>query len=132
MLMSVLLNDETLAIAVNAASHQPTQPSKVCTCTVGVCIAWESSPEERWPQAQMQPLGTLRDPDLYEPTFEQHHPDDTNYDSVDAPISALHFPYNRCDAFQCGSCERILLRYTEYGGYYVDHRVRWAQSSLLN
>ncbi len=129
--MSVLLNDKTLAVVVNTAPHQPKQPNKVCTCTVGTCAAWESCPEERWPQAQMQPLGTLRDPDLYEPTFEQYHPNGTNYDAVDAPISALHFPYNRCDAFLCGSCERVLLRYTEYGGYYVDHRVRWAQTSLL-
>jgi hypothetical protein len=105
--------------------------NKKCDCTVGECRSWQSIPEERWPKAQMMPIGTLRAPDIDEPTFEEHHPEGTHYDSPDAPISAKHFPYNRCDVFQCGSCERVLLRYTEYGGYYVDHRVRWAQASLL-
>lgn len=121
-----LLTHETLTLALQET------PSRQCTCVVGSCLAWQSSPDERWPAAQMQPIGTLRDPELYEPTFEQHHPHGTHYDAVEAPISAAHFPYNRCDAFKCNSCERILLRYTEYGGYYVDHRVRWAQASLLN
>jgi hypothetical protein len=88
-------------------------------------------PDERWPATQMNPLGTLRDPDLYEPTFEQHHPKGTNYDSVDAPIAVHHFPYNRCDVFSCDTCRRALLRYTEYGGYYVDQRVRWARAECL-
>ncbi len=120
-----LLNDATLKTALQAIS------SKACTCAVGLCAAWESVPDERWPKAQMTQMGTLRDSEIYEPTFEQHHPDGTNYDSPDAPISAKHFPYNRCDAFQCGTCDRVMLRYTEYGGYYVDTRVRFARQELF-
>jgi hypothetical protein len=102
-----------------------------CTCSVGPCVAWESLPDARWPVAQMRQLGTLRDPQIYEPTFEEHHPQGTRYDSADAPIAAAFFPYNRCDAFQCTQCERRLLRYTEFGGYYVDHRVRELRAELV-
>ena len=120
-----LLTDATLKTALQAIS------SKDCTCAVGLCAAWESVPDERFPKEHMTHIGTLRDSEIYEPTFEQHHPDGTNYDSPDAPISAKHFPYNRCDAFQCGTCDRVMLRYTEYGGYYVDTRVRFARQELF-
>jgi hypothetical protein len=124
-----LLDDASLKDALQAKSN------KACSCAVGLCAAWESVPEERISKEQMTLLGTLRDPDIYEPTFEQYHPSingkSTNYDSPDAPISAKHFPYNRCDAFQCKTCERVLLKYTEYGGYYVDQRLRWARVELL-
>ena len=120
-----LLDDASLKNALEAMPH------KACSCAVGGCESWESVPDERLPKTQLTHIGTLRDPDIYEPTFEQHHPDGTNYDSPDAPISAKHFPYNRCDAFSCKDCQRVLLKYTEYGGYYVDQRVRWARQDLI-
>jgi hypothetical protein len=80
--------------------------------------------EERWPANRMTQLATLRDPDLYEPTFEEHHPQGTRYDSPAAPVALKFFPYNRCELWRCGQCQRHLLRYTEYGGYYLDQRVR--------
>jgi hypothetical protein len=127
--MTDLLNDDSLRIALEAT------PSKPCTCAVGTCASWESLPEERWPASNITKLGTLRNPDIDEPTFDQHHTvvngKLTHYDSVDAPISALYFPCNRCDAFKCGACQRVLLKYTEYGGYFVDQRVRWARSDNL-
>jgi hypothetical protein len=76
----------------------------------------------------MAPVATLRDPELYEPTFEEHHPNGTRYDSPDAPVALRFFPYNRCDLWRCTQCQRHLLRYTEFGGYYVDHRVRAVSS----
>lgn len=127
--MTPLLTDSSLTSALKAT------PSKLCSCAVGVCASWESLPEERWPASNITQLGTLRDPAIDEPTFEQHHTlvdgKLTHYDSVDAPISALHFPYNRCDVHKCSQCKRVLLKYTEYGGYFVDQRVRWAQPSLM-
>lgn len=120
-----LLTDDTLRAAATAAQPKP------CTCPVGACPAWESLADERWPAAQMRALGTLRDPDVQEPTFEEQHPQGTRYDSVNAPIAPKFFPYNRCDLFACNRCERRLLRYTEYGGYYVDHRVRELRADLL-
>ena len=118
--MTPILNHQELRTAIENSTNES------CQCAVGLCKSWESVPEERWPVAKMQKLGTLRDPELYEPTFEESHPHGTRYDSPDAPIAVEHFPYNRCDVFKCTPCGRVLLRYTEFGGYYVDHRVRWA------
>lgn len=44
--------------------------------------------------------------------------------SPEAPIAPAYFPYNRCDVWACRACGRGFLQYTEYGGYYVDHRLR--------
>ncbi len=95
-----------------------------CSCGLGPCPGWTSLTEERWPAAQMQALATLHDPEVHEPTFEERHPQGTRYDSPDAPVAIEFFPYNRCELWRCKACRRQLLRYTEYGGYYVDHRVR--------
>jgi hypothetical protein len=109
-----------------AERHTP----KNCQCLLGPCAGWESLGAGRWPGGDMQKLGSLRatlDADgapLAEPSFEEFHPDGTRYESPDAPIAPLFFPYNRCDVFACGQCDRVLLQYTEFGGYYVDQRVR--------
>jgi hypothetical protein len=76
-------------------------------------------------------VATLRHPDVYEPTFEEHHPDGTRYPDAQAPIAVGHFPYNRSQVWACTRCQRCLLRYTEYGGYYVDHRVRAIDPRLI-
>ncbi|PUE50623.1 hypothetical protein B9Z47_02410 [Limnohabitans sp. 2KL-1] len=109
-----------------------------CTCPVGACTGWESVTEDRWPAAQMTTLGSLRamPADPYagteaEPTFEEFHLRGTRYESPDAPIAPRYFPYNRCDVLACGPCQRVLLKYTEFGGYYVDHRVRALQPELV-
>lgn len=99
-------------------------PGKPCRCGLGACAGWESLSEDRWPAKAMQAVGTLRDAALAEPTYEEWHPDGTRYESPDAPVAVSFFPYNRCDLWRCGQCERHVLRYTEFGGYYVDHRVR--------
>lgn len=103
-------------------AQSPAQPD--CRCGVGRCEGWTSLTEERWPAAQMTRVGTLRDPEAYEPTYEELHPQGTRYESPDAPVALAFFPYNRCELWRCRACQRQLLRYTEYGGYYVDHRVR--------
>lgn len=101
-----------------------TADAKACNCSLGACAGWESLAESRWPATQMRSVATLRQADEYEPTYEEHHPQGTRYESANAPVAARFFPYNRCDIYQCSACDRHLLRYTEYGGYYVDHRVR--------
>jgi hypothetical protein len=87
--------------------------------------------EERWPADRMTPVATLRDPQVNEPTFEEWHPHGTRYDAPDAPVAPRHFPYNRCDLWHCRQCQRHLLRYTEFGGYYVDPRVRVLDPALI-
>jgi hypothetical protein len=95
-----------------------------CDCGLGACTGWETLKEERWPAAHIAAVATLRDPDVPEPSFEERHPDGTRYDSPGAPVAVAFFPYNRSDLWRCTRCDRHLLRYTEFGGYYVDHRVR--------
>ena len=112
------------------AAVQGTQ-SQACSCALGPCPGWESFTEERWPKDLMRGLGTLRDADSYEPTTDEFHADGTRYESPTAPIAVSFFPYNRCDVYGCTQCHRALLRYTEFGGYYVDHRVREVLSALV-
>lgn len=109
------------------------QSVRSCTCSMGACTGWESVPGERWPAAQVLRVGSLRASDSFgpEPTYEEFHPQKTRYDSPDAPIAPAFFPYNRCDVFTCGQCDRVLLKYTEYGGYYIDDRVRAVQADLV-
>jgi hypothetical protein len=105
---------------------------------LGACAGWESVTEERWPAPSLTVVGSLRaDTDDGEPlqggepTFEEFHPQATRYESALAPIAPQFFPYNRCDVFSCSRCDRLLLRYTEFGGYYVDHRVRSLNADLV-
>ena len=104
---------------------------KECDCSLRRCGVWDSVSEADWPAAQMACIATLRHPDLAEPTFEEHHPAGTRYDSADAPIALRYFPANRSDVHRCTACHRHWLRYTEYGGYYIDHRVRWLEPALI-
>jgi hypothetical protein len=110
-----------------AASPAP----QACSCALGACTAWESLAEYRWEAAQMSAVGTLRDPAIDEPTLEEKHPQGTRYDSPDAPIAPAFFPYNQCEVWLCQKCERHLLRYTEFGGYNVDPRVRELAASKI-
>ena len=106
---------------------KPTQ----CACALKHCQGWESVNDTAWPADQMQQVATLRDPELYEPTFEEHHPNGTRYESADAPVVLKFFPYNRCDVHACRKCQQHVLRYTEFGGYYVDHRARRLSAELI-
>lgn len=84
---------------------------------------WEAMPVGIERHVLVQ-VGTLRDADVDEPTLTEYHPDGTHGWSPDAPIAIDHFPYNRCEVWQCSQCRRAYLRYTEYGGYYEEQRVR--------
>ena len=102
-----------------------------CQCALQHCAGWESVNDTAWPAQQMTLVATLRDPEAYEPTFEEHHPNGTRYESADAPVALKFFPYNRCDVHACGQCQQHVLRYTEFGGYYVDHRARRLNAALI-
>ena len=117
--------------ALKALSQQAITP---CQCALKICKGWESVGDDRWPAAQMVKAGMLR-PELpegqFELSFEEFHPEGTRYDSPDAPIAVEYFPYNRCDVFKCTTCQCAVLKYTEYGGYYVDHRVRLVDAAKV-
>ena len=107
------------------------RPHTECQCSLERCAGWESVNDAQWPAQQLQLVGTLRDPDVYEPGFEEYHPQGTRYESADAPVSVKHFPYNRCEIFSCHQCSQHVLRYTEFGGYYVDPRSRRITADLI-
>ncbi|QPF74118.1 hypothetical protein G8A07_15150 [Roseateles sp. DAIF2] len=66
-----------------------------------------------------------------EPTTREYHPQGTHLWSERAPIAPRHAPYNRSQLWQSRCCGRLFLRYTEYGGYYQDERIRWFDPGLL-
>lgn len=102
-----------------------------CACCAGlVCPGWEGVPGG-FDRSHLRPIGTLRRPDDDAPSMEEHHPGGTNGWSADAPIAPGFFPYNRCDVWDCTGCGRPFLRYTEYGGYYVEERIRALDGSLV-
>jgi hypothetical protein len=92
-----------------------------CACAEHRAAGWESitqplgEPVFSW-------RGSLRAAGDEEPGFEEWP--GSRYWSVDAPIALGWFPYNRCEVWACKACARGFLQYTEYGGYYVDHRLR--------
>ena len=75
-------------------------------------------------------LGTLKT-ERAEECWDEYHPDGTNLWSVHAPISLDHYPYNRSDVRECMRCKKKFLHYTEYGGYYLDERIRELDSTLI-
>jgi len=108
------------------------RPHNPCKCSLARCAGWESVNDAQWPLQQLELVGTLRDPDLYEPGFEEYHNKRTRYESAEAPVSVKHFPYNRCAVFSCKQCSQHVLRYTEFGGYYVDPRGRRITADLIH
>lgn len=109
-------------------------PPDQCRCALKACRGWESVSDDRWPANQMRPVGTLRKPPSDDPaelTFEEFHPDGTRYESSTAPIAPGYFPFNRCDVHACTRCGCAVLKYTEFGGYYVDQRVRLVDAALV-
>jgi hypothetical protein len=80
---------------------------------------------------QLRKVATLRRPEVEDPTVEEFHPAGTYAWSADAPIAPAFFPYNRCDVWECVPCGRAFLRYTEYGGYYMEERIRELDARLV-
>jgi hypothetical protein len=106
-------------------------PQIACAqCAAIRAPGWEAMPSG-FDRDRLRQVGTLRRPEVEDPTIEEFHPAGTNAWSADAPIAPAYFPYNRCDAWQCVQCGRAFLRYTEYGGYYVEERVRELRPALI-
>lgn len=102
-----------------------------CKCSLQRCEGWDSMSDSMWPKEQLLPLATLRDSSIDEPSFEEFQPTGLRSDDPNALISIEHFPYNRCDVFSCTHCNQGVMRYTEYGGYYIDHRARRVRSNQV-
>ena len=120
-----LLDAEGLRALAAAHSADPCP-----ACAALSSPGWEALPAT-FDAKQLRRVATLRRPEVEDPTVEEHHPAGTNSWSPHAPIAPAFFPYNRCDVWQCVRCERPFLRYTEYGGYYVEERCRPVLRELI-
>jgi hypothetical protein len=119
------------AAALGRAARTPASGSACGVCAALVCPGWESLPSY-FDRAGLRPVATLQPAPDTEPTLREHHPGGTHGWSVDAPIAPAFFPYNRCEVWQCNGCGRLFLRYTEYGGYYQDERIRAVNAALVD
>jgi hypothetical protein len=119
-----LLDAATLRASVAAAGNG------CAHCGHLQCAGWESitGPLKA---PLLEHVGSLRDPVVEDPTLQEHHPEGTGYWSPQAPVATAWFPYNRCEVWRCPSCRRGFLQYTEFGGYYVDHRLRAIDPALV-
>lgn len=100
-------------------------PAGTCThCRPFASPGWTSFPGTA-SAAELEAVGALWLPGDEEPTMvESPRPTGVDDWSAAAPISLAHRPYNRCEIWACRHCRLPFLRYTEYGGYYVDPRIR--------
>jgi hypothetical protein len=99
-----------------------------CDCAHLRAAGWESIGAPMG-EPLLRPLGTLRPEGDDEPTVAEWP--GSRYWAADAPIAPAFFPYNRCQVSACRRCGRGFLQYTEYGGYYVDHRLRQVDPALV-
>lgn len=111
------------AATLVALAGQGAQDGACPGCRALACPGWEALPGS-FDRQQLARAGTLRDAAIDEPTFAEYHPQGTHAWSPDAPVAPAWFPYNRCDVWRCKACARPFLRYTEYGGYYSEERIR--------
>ena len=118
------------AAALRQLAEQAAGAAPCPTCAVLAKPGWEAVPGT-FDTSVLQRVATLRDPQDEDPTLEEFHPAGTNGWSPDAPIAPGWFPYNRCDVWQCAACGRPFLRYTEYGGYYIEERIRPVDPGLV-
>jgi hypothetical protein len=98
-------------------------------CASLTCPGWVSVPGY-FDLAKLKVVGTLRQ-EGSEECWDEYHPHGTNLWSEDAPIALQHYPYNRADVRECVCCKRTFLHYTEYGGYYLDERIRELDARLI-
>jgi len=110
------------------AAAQPQVPCPRCAALKAP--GWEAL-SATFEQAALRKVATLRRPEVEDPTITEYHPAGTNAWSPDAPIAPAYFPYNRCDVWQCVQCGRPFLRYTEFGGYYQEERIREVSPALV-
>lgn len=136
--MSTPPNDERTppvldCAALAALAHAAHTHAPCPRCATLQRPGWESL-SSTFERASWRRVATLVQPDDGsgdEPTLSEYHPNGTHSWSPDAPIAARWFPYNRCEVWGCVDCGRAYLRYTEYGGYYEEERVRWLDVGVV-
>lgn len=115
---------------IEAFARDSDAVSKKCRCRAIDCAGWTSVPVS-FEESRYRRVGRVAPISDKEPTWREYHPQGTRYGSPQAPIALGHFPFNRCELWQCVDCGRCYLRYTEFGGYFVDRRIRELNASLV-
>ena len=123
------MNDKLTLQALVALANSPFTHKQCDGCVGLICDGWESIPAT-FDRKQLELIGSMRSDDAMN-NWRESHPLGTNSWSVNAPIAFGYHPYNKCDIYQCISCARKYLRYTEYGGYYLDERIRFLNPALI-
>ncbi|MDB5957946.1 hypothetical protein [Ramlibacter sp.] len=113
-----VLDAQQLRQLAQAQAHAPCR-----RCAALKAPGWEAL-SATFEQSALRKVATLRRSDVEDPTLAEYHPAGSNAWSADAPVAPAYFPYNRCDVWECVQCGRPFLRYVEYGGYYIEERVR--------
>ena len=130
------LQDAMPDAAADALRTLAAQSGAPCdSCSTLPRSGWEALPGGL-DRTRLQPLGLLPAPDSIDDqradaTLDEYHAAGTRYWSPDAPIALGWFPYNRCTAWRCSQCGTVFLRYTEYGGYYEEERIRRVTPELV-
>lgn len=117
--------DEIRALAELSASV-----TAACACARRTYPGWDSV-SSTFPDELLECLGRVSSEPDGELPVQEYHPNGTHIWSPDAPIALHYYPANRSQIWQCRSCRRAYLRYTEYGGYYLDRRIRTLQPQLI-
>ena len=115
---------------IRLATRQAVYAMPCQACAAIASAGWQSIPGG-FDRKVLRRAGTLRRPEDEDPTLREHHPAGTNAWSPEAPIAVAFFPYNRCDVWECATCLLPFLRYTEYGGYYEEERIRPVDPQLV-
>jgi len=101
---------------------------KCLNCASLNASGWETLPQT-FDQDKLEMIGTLRSEG--EESWNEYHPKGTQIWSDNAPIALGYHPYNKCDIYECKTCGTQYLRYTEFGGYYIDQRIRELNPELI-
>jgi hypothetical protein len=125
------MNDVPPLLDAEALRRLPPPATAPCSVCVALASAGWDSLSASVDRSVLERIGTLRRPDVDDPPVAEYHPAGTHAWSPDAPIAPAWFPYNRCDVWRCTACRRPFLRYTEYGGYYQDERIRVLDPALV-
>lgn len=122
--LPTITETELRAHAAEAATHP-----RCADCAPLSRPGWESL-SGAMKTAQLKPVAALGTPESWD-HLDEYHPRGTHLWSPEAPIALGWHPYNRCTLWRCQRCAGAFLRYTEYGGYYEEERIRPLRSELI-
>ncbi len=114
---------------LRAHAAQAAQQQRCADCAALQKPGWESI-SGAMNTSRLACVGPLGAEDGWD-RLDEYHPQGSSLWSPDAPIALGWHPYTRSTLWRCSRCTGVFLRYTEYGGYYEDERIRPLRAELL-